>query len=115
MPLNAQEIRHCMSRPRSRRILKEMTSTDAFYQATSIRNHIRINDREMALRFAAFWLMGLEGYVEDAAMDPFLHRATRLLDSVGEVDDDKAARMQADFSKAMTNARLVFGDHAFRK
>ncbi|WP_416481820.1 DUF262 domain-containing protein [Streptomyces sp. CL12] len=114
-PLNAQEIRHCMSRPRSRRILKEMTSTDAFYQATSIRNHIRMNDREMALRFAAFWLMGLEGYVEDAAMDPFLHRATRLLDSVGEVDDDKAARMQADFSKAMTNARLVFGDHAFRK
>ncbi|MFJ8019739.1 DUF262 domain-containing protein [Streptomyces sp. NPDC096311] len=114
-PLNAQEIRHCMSRDRSRDLLKAMTATDAFYEATGMRDHIRMNDREMALRFAAFWLMDVEGYVEQAAMDPFLQRATRLLDSDDEVDDDKASRLMADFSKAMTNARLVFGDHAFRK
>jgi hypothetical protein len=114
-PLNAQEIRHCMSHDRSRRLLKEMASTDAFYEATGMRDHIRMNDREMALRFAAFWLMGVEGYVKDAAMDPFLQRATRLLDSDSEVDGEKVTRLRADFSKAMTNARLVFGDHAFRK
>ncbi|MFI7497446.1 DUF262 domain-containing protein [Streptomyces sp. NPDC049687] len=114
-PLNAQEIRHCMSRDRSRHLLKEMAATDAFYEATGMREHLRMNDREMALRFAAFWLMGVEGYVEHAAMDPFLQEATRLLDSVSEVDDDKASRLLADFSRAMTNARLVFGDYAFRK
>ncbi|MGJ3561198.1 hypothetical protein ACR6C2_34745 [Streptomyces sp. INA 01156] len=60
-PLNAQEIRHCMSKDRSRDILKRMTSTDEFNRATNWRNHIRMNDREMALRFAGFWLLGSTG------------------------------------------------------
>jgi hypothetical protein len=114
-PLNAQEIRHCMSGKRSRRILKEMTSTEVFHEATGLRDHLRMNDREMALRFAAFRLLGTEGYVKDAAMDPFLQRATRLLDSSDKVDDDRVSRLQAEFSRGMTNARLVFGEHAFRK
>ncbi|MEV7063691.1 DUF262 domain-containing protein [Streptomyces collinus] len=114
-PLNAQEIRHCMSGKRSRRILKEMTSTDVFHEATGLRDHLRMNDREMALRFTAFRLLGTEGYVKDAAMDPFLQRATRLLDSSDKVDDDRISRLQAEFSRGMTNARLVFGEHAFRK
>lgn len=59
-PLNGQEIRHCMSSRRSRDTLHRMTHTDAFAKATGGRltNHIRMNDREMALRFAAFWLKG---------------------------------------------------------
>ncbi|MEU1516886.1 DUF262 domain-containing protein [Streptomyces sp. NPDC005811] len=114
-PLNAQEIRHCMSRDRSRGILKAMTATDAFYEATGMRDHIRMNDREMALRFAAFWLMGVDGYLEEGAMDPFLQEATRLLDSDEKVDDDEKSRLMDDFAKGMTNSRLVFGDHAFRK
>jgi hypothetical protein len=114
-PLNAQEIRHCMSRERSRRLLKEMTATAAFYAATGMRDHIRMNDREMALRFAAFWLMGVNEYLRDGAMDPFLQRATRLLDSTSEVDDRRASRLLEDFNKAMINAQLVFGEHAFRK
>ncbi|MDT0343082.1 DUF262 domain-containing protein [Streptomyces litchfieldiae] len=115
-PLNAQEIRHCMSRDRSRRILKEMTSTAAFNEATNnLGGHRRMNDREMALRFAAFWLDGPEGYRRVAAMDPFLQKATAKLDSPEEVDDAQVAALQDDFAKAMRNARLVFGDHAFRK
>jgi len=114
-PLNAQEIRHCMSRDRSRRVLREMTLTDEFYEATQIREHLRMNDREMALRFAAFWLLGVEGYAEVSAMDPFLQKATRLLDSPDDVDGGAITRLQSDFRKAMTNARLLFGDYAFRK
>ncbi|MFG2935039.1 DUF262 domain-containing protein [Streptomyces sp. NPDC048282] len=114
-PLNAQEIRHCMSRKRSRQTLKMMTATKAFFEATGMRDHIRMNDREMALRFAAFWLMGVEEYLRDGAMDAFLQRATRLLDSTSEVDDDRESRLLWAFHKAMINARLVFGEHAFRK
>ncbi|MFD5308232.1 DUF262 domain-containing protein [Streptomyces ardesiacus] len=114
-PLNAQEIRHCMSRDRSRRILKVMTSTEAFYAVTGMRDHIRMNDREIALRFAAFWLMGVEEYPSYAAMDRFLQHATRLLDSPKQVDDATVARLQQAFTKAMRNARLIFGEHAFRK
>ncbi|MCI0384150.1 DUF262 domain-containing protein [Streptomyces sp. CNQ085] len=115
-PLNAQEIRHCMSKERSRTVLREMTSTAEFNAATSnMGGHIRMNDREMALRFAAFWLMGTEGYAKYAAMDPFLQRTTTMLDTAKEVTDTDVANLVAAFRKAMLNARLVFGDQAFRK
>ncbi|MFI0235195.1 DUF262 domain-containing protein [Streptomyces sp. NPDC016845] len=114
-PLNAQEIRHCMSKESSRNILRDMTSTEEFNAATNnMGGHIRMNDREMALRFAAFWLMGTEGYAKYAAMDPFLQRTTTLLDSVDE-PDSRIQELMSAFRTAMTNARLVFGDQAFRK
>lgn len=115
-PLNAQEIRHCMSRDRSRRILKDMTSAPAFDLATNhMSGHIRMNDREMALRFAAFRLMGTDGYAKYAAMDPFLQRTTAMLDDPGEVDDAAVEALTADFRRAMENAHLLFGAQAFRK
>ncbi|MEU9791920.1 DUF262 domain-containing protein [Streptomyces sparsogenes] len=115
-PLNAQEIRHCMSKDRSRTILREMTSTAEFNAATNnMGGHIRMNDREMALRFAAFWLMGADGYAKYAAMDRFLQRTTAMLDNREEVTDARVKDLVAAFRKAMVNARLVFGDQAFRK
>ncbi|MFE3994261.1 DUF262 domain-containing protein [Streptomyces goshikiensis] len=115
-PLNAQEIRHCMSKERSRAILKKMTSSEEFNAATNgMGGHVRMNDREMALRFAAFWLHGAQGYVEFGAMDPFLQRTTAMLDSRQETDDGKIENLLSDFRKAMENACVVFGGQAFRK
>ncbi len=115
-PLNAQEIRHSMSRPRSRNILKRMTHTDAFTIATNgLTDHIRMSDREMALRFAAFSLLGLNGYLEQPAMEPFLMHATRMLDDPRQVPDERVAELERSFTTAMENAYLLFGEHAFRK
>lgn len=115
-PLNAQEIRHCMSKDRSRRILRMMTSSEEFNAATNdMGGHVRMNDREMALRFAAFWIHGPNGYSKFGAMDAFLQRTTAMLDNPGEVDDAQVDRLMTDFRRAMENARLVFGDQAFRK
>ncbi|QNP71394.1 DUF262 domain-containing protein [Streptomyces roseirectus] len=116
-PLNAQEIRHCMSRSRSRDILKRMTHTDAFDSATGGRliDHIRMNDREMALRFAAFWLRGLPGYLARPVMEDFLMNATEMLDDPKAVPDGQVAALESDFERAMSHAFLVFGEHAFRK
>jgi hypothetical protein len=116
-PLNAQEIRHCMSSPRSRDILQRMTHTDAFGRATGYRltDHIRMNDREMALRFAAFWLKGITAYRERPIMEQFLMDATELLDDPKQVPDGQVAELEAAFERAMTHAHLVFGEHAFRK
>jgi hypothetical protein len=115
-PLNAQEIRHCMSKARSRRILKRMTASLEFNQATNdMGGHIRMNDREMALRFAAFWLLGVDGYTRYAAMDSFLQHTTALLDDPREVPHDRVETLQDAFRRAMRNAHLVFGAHAFRK
>jgi hypothetical protein len=115
-PLNAQEIRHCMSRPRSRDILKRMTHTRAFAKATNgLTDHIRMNDREMALRFAAFWLQGLPAYLEQPMMENFLMEATRMLDDPRRVPDPKVKKLETTFEKAMRNVYLLFGEHAFRK
>lgn len=116
-PLNGQEIRHCMSSRRSRDTLHRMTHTDAFARATGGRltDHIRMNDREMALRFAAFWLKGTEAYQERPVMETFLMHATELLDDEKQVPGDRVAELEAAFERAMSHAYLVFGEHAFRK
>ncbi|GAB2834457.1 DUF262 domain-containing protein [Streptomyces daliensis] len=115
-PLNAQEIRHCMSRARSREILKSMTAMDEFNTATNgMHGHIRMNDREMALRFAAFWLLGMDAYMARPAMDLFLERATRMLDDPEALSDTRVDELCAAFRSAMLNAHLVFEEHAFRK
>ncbi|MEU5833292.1 DUF262 domain-containing protein [Streptomyces diacarni] len=115
-PLNAQEIRHCMSKRRSRDILKAMTLMEEFDSATNgLSGHIRMNDREVALRFSAFWLLGLDAYLERPAMDRFLERATAALDDPTAVPDEKVEELYEAFRTAMANARLVFGDHTFRK
>ncbi|MCC9706890.1 DUF262 domain-containing protein [Streptomyces sp. MNU76] len=116
-PLNGQEIRHCMSGKRSRDILRRMTHTEAFARATGggLTDHIRMNDREMALRFAAFWLKTTEAYMERPVMETFLMDATELLDDAKQVPDERVAELEAAFERAMSHAYLVFGEHAFRK
>ena len=55
-PLTAQEIRHCMSRAKSRSLLKALTSMPSFHEATAeaFRHERRMADREVVLRFCAF-------------------------------------------------------------
>jgi hypothetical protein len=116
-PLNAQEIRHCMSRNRSRDFLKKCTHTSEFDTATGgrFRDHIRMDDREVVLRFCAFWLRGVDGYVKEGSMDAYLETTTALLDDPNEVSDADLDGLQSAFRQAMINSQEVFGDHAFRK
>ncbi|WP_131768592.1 DUF262 domain-containing protein [Candidatus Protofrankia californiensis] len=116
-PLNAQEIRHCMSRERSRSFLKRCTHTPEFDRATGerFRDHIRMDDREVVLRYCAFWLYGVDGYVREGSMDAFLERTTTMLDDPREVPDDRLTELHASFRSAMIKSYEVFGEHAFRK
>ncbi len=113
-PLNAQEIRHCMSGPQSRQFLKEAVSTQEFQQATAgaLRNHIRMVDREVALRFFAFRMYDLADYRQFATMDAFLTAATRRIDQLSKPEQ---AGLMRTFKRSMTNAYRLFGAHAFRK
>ncbi|QVQ50932.1 DUF262 domain-containing protein [Spiractinospora alimapuensis] len=115
-PLNAQEIRHCMSQTRSRTILRELAETQEFNEAAgNLFGHVRMVDRELALRFTAFWLLGVDEYLKRPAMDAFLERTTACLDKPEMVPDEKVAELKMAFRTAMQNAALVFGPHAFRK
>lgn len=115
-PLNSQEIRHCMSRQRSRDVLKELTHLESFRVATNgLTDHIRMSDREMALRFAAFRLLGVDAYMEQPGMDAFLMTATRELDDPKRISEAEVRQLVSSFDRAMANTYTVFDAHAFRK
>ena len=116
-PLRAQEIRHCISKQRSRAFLKELAATTAFEIATNgkLKNHRRMVDRELALRFVAFWCHGPEGYLRSDSLESFLLRVTRSLDDEREVDDLALVDIRSAFERGLTLAHEVFGGYAFRK
>ena len=113
-PLSAQEIRHCMSETRSRAFLKELVSDQGFITATggALQNHLRMADREVALRFVAFRLFTAEEYAKHGGFNEFLGFVTKRLD---ESEGESLDRLRADFVRGMTNSYAVFGDYAFRK
>ena len=116
-PLKAQEIRHCVSKQRSRAFLKELAATTAFEIATTgkLKNHRRMVDRELALRFVAFWCYGPEGYLRSDSLESFLLRVTRSLDDGREISDLALVDIGSAFERGLTLAHEVFGEHAFRK
>jgi len=117
-PLNAMEIRHCMSRARSREFLRRCASSKAFDRATggALRSHVRMQDREAALRFVAFRLLGdINRYEEFGTLERLLDWATTRLDDKADLSEQDLERLFAAFERSMANATCVFGDHAFRK
>ncbi len=112
--LSAQEIRHCMSKTRSREFLKELVGDESFVTATggALNDHPRMADRELALRFVAFRLFTSDDYSEHDSFNDFLGFVTNRLDDLAEEDLDG---LRNDFVRGMTNGYAVFGDHAFRK
>ena len=116
-PLRAQEIRHCVSKQRSRDFLKELAATTALEIATNgkLKNHQRMVDRELALRFVAFWRLGPEGYLRNDSLESFLLRATRSLDDECEIDEFALVDIRTAFERGLTLAHEVFGEYAFRK
>ena len=116
-PLKAQEIRHCVSKQRSRDYLKELAGTTAFDTATNgrLKDHRRMVDRELALRFAAFWCNGPEGYLRNDSLESFLLRATSSLDDENDIDSSAQAEIRTAFECGLTLAHKVFGKYAFRK
>ncbi|WP_433599750.1 DUF262 domain-containing protein [Nocardia sp. CA-135953] len=117
-PLNAMEIRHCMSRNRSRQLLKLCASHPSFHAATGgvLRDHIRMNDREAVLRFIAFRrLVDIRDYDRYGSLENLLDKTAELIDAKDKVSDAQVGEWFDEFVRAMDNARLVFGSHAFRK
>lgn len=121
-PLTAQEIRHCMSRARSRELLKRLIGLPSFKMATdgAFAHERRMADREVALRFCAFRsLASIDEYREFSSLDSFLLDFTRQVDGVHTsklaLTDVEIERLVSDFERAMSTAAAVLGKVAFRK
>jgi len=132
-PLSAQEIRHAMSKSRSRDLLKRLVELPAFDEATGrhfwkaspdepnelVRDSKRMADRELALRFCAFSSFSEEEYRQHESLDAFLLHFTRSIDGGSDgsaaITDARLAKLEESFNRAMTNALEVLGDAAFRR
>jgi len=114
-PLTAQEIRHCMSKKKSRDFIQRLVSRKEFQSATGekLKDHPRMVDREVVLRFVAF-RSNREQYDNFDTLDSFLTDITKQIDS-GMLSEEQLQQLETDFARAMENSFKLFGDHAFRK
>ncbi|MCY4542657.1 MAG: DUF262 domain-containing protein [Rhodobacteraceae bacterium] len=113
-PLSAQEVRHCMSKDKSREFLKRLANDQSFVDATggALKNHVRMADREVALRFIAFRLHTSEEFALHRSFDEFLSKVTETIDGL---DNSSLDSLHEQFVNGMTNSYAVFGEHTFRK
>ncbi|AZE13287.1 DUF262 domain-containing protein [Pseudomonas chlororaphis] len=129
-PLSAQEIRHAMSKSRSRTLLKKLSEMEEFDEATEwqywkwvsdkfVRDSGRMTNRELALRFCAFRNYSDENYRTHPSLDAFLVAFTKRVDSETDdllpVSDAQLKKLVSDFKRAMKNATEILGAAAFRR
>jgi hypothetical protein len=117
-PLNAQEIRHCMSKQRSRAFLKRCVESPGFQTATggALLQQNRMIDREVVLRFVAFILLGdFREYRREGPMEELLWKTTGRLDNPKDLDDEALEEVFSKLQRGLRNSEMIFGEHAFRK
>lgn len=110
--LTKQEIRHAVHAGPARDFLKRLAESNDFRRATAGSvSPTRMADRELALRFLAFYMEPWEQY-EAGDLDGYLGRA---MASINEVEPAVRDGLESVFRKSMNAAAEIFGDDAFRK
>lgn len=128
-PLSAQEIRHAMSKARSRLFIGALAEAPEFDKATDnqywrrvdglwVRHSRRMTNRELALRFCAFRKSSIEDYRMYSSLDAFLIDFTKRIDDMStlpRLTERDLIELTADFKRGMTNAHQILGGAAFRR
>jgi len=118
-PLVNQEIRHCLSTKRARAFLKDMVSNEYFHKATNnkLKEHVRMADREMALRYCAFKLWSSKRLDESSITltENILNQVNAQIGNHAVINEAELTELKQSFQVAMMNAYTVFGKDAFRK
>lgn len=114
LPLSRQEIRHAMTPGPAREFLRRLAESDEFIRATggSVKP-TRMQDRELVLRFIAFFLNGWREY-KPTSLDAFLGQTMQDISSKSTSDEERV-RIERRFHSAMSASHDIFGELAFRK
>ncbi|MBD0417908.1 DUF262 domain-containing protein [Streptomyces sp. TRM S81-3] len=111
-PLTRQELRHALIPGQARTFLAKLAESDHFLDATDHSvSPARMAERELCLRFLAFWMTPPERYVTQD-FDGFLRKTMHAVNVLPAVELDK---LELRFQLAMAGSMYVFGDQAFRK
>ncbi|RED02037.1 DUF262 domain-containing protein [Ectopseudomonas oleovorans] len=129
-PLSAQEIRHAMSKDRSRKFLFELTTLESFNYATAsvfwkkdsqgqfLPDSNRMMNRELALRFCAFSFYESDFYKNFSSMNTYLVEFLKWIDDPvpkNSASEDSLRDLYLSFDRAMMNSHVILGNDAFRR
>lgn len=113
VPLSGQEIRHALNLGPATKLLADLADSKWFKEATSDSvNPKRMADREMVLRFLAFWIRPFTTYDSSDDLDGFLTETMTRINAMNPVEID---RLRDAFRIGVTTAHAIFGESAFRK
>ncbi|MCP4109068.1 MAG: DUF262 domain-containing protein [Desulfobacteraceae bacterium] len=110
--LTPQEMRHALNQGIPSEFIKELAEVEEFKTATcnSVRTK-RMEDRDFANRFVAFYLLGYEDRY-DGELDKFLNDG---MERLATIDAGERHKIKKVFTKSMELCFDIFGDDAFRK
>jgi len=116
MPLNHQEIRNCLANANVRSMLKRLTHSKEFLDATdgSVRS-IRMEDQELIMRFLSFYyerIIKHKDFSYKGNMKAFLDDTLQVLN---HESPDRLSQIEQAFLNSMRNSHYLFGVYAFRK
>ncbi|WP_299616358.1 DUF262 domain-containing protein [Pelagibius sp.] len=110
MPLNAQEVRHCVYRGELNDLLHELSRNQTWLQIYGRDDrHPRMVDCELILRFFA---------IHDALPNyspPLKKILTDYMRDHRHIDDVEKDQLQTRFFRAVEGVNAVFADHPFRR
>lgn len=106
--LNDQELRNCIYRGRFNDFLKKISMDNDFQILLGSKEHKRMQDVELVLRFLTFFEMTYLKY-----KPPMKHFLSSFMKKNQEADDYKLEEFRTAFRKSVLLVRSVFGDHAF--
>lgn len=116
LELTAQEIRHAINQGEPATLLAELVNKNtvegkSFHLATDYKmsNSKRMEDRDFANRFVAFYLIDFSAYKPD--LDTFLNNGLAQV----KLEPNAIPRLKRDFKKSMDLAYYIFANDAFRK
>ncbi|GAA5100560.1 hypothetical protein GCM10023210_39200 [Chryseobacterium ginsengisoli] len=131
-PLTDQEIRHALYSGKSTILLKTLSLTNKFLNATnsSIKAN-RMLDREFILRLLSFMIRDYSLYPKNGNMDEFLSDTLKIINSMPEINTKEVKKISENiisevkindikilrdkFALGMLRSSDIFGDHTFRK
>jgi len=109
--LNAQELRNCIYRGRYNELLKELSENKDFQFLLGLKEpHNRMQDRELILRFFAFYHNTYLKYTPP--MKRFLNKE---MEKYRDLNDAEENKLRNVFKKSVRLTKIVFGDKAFHR
>lgn len=135
LPLSSQEIRNALYNGKSTNLLNRLAGYQEFKIATCNSIHTeRMEDKELILRFIAFYVRKYNTYLKTLPIDTWLSDTMIILNAMPNLDtrefkksiksgtlskdtisETTEAEIEKVFKLAMVRASDIFGVHAFRK